>query len=98
MCDYKWIQSQNKGMDIGFPNTLADFHRLYPPSAGAGAAVASALHALGALVRPVMGAGRGGRAPARAASGGLTDSRCGARPGGRRRRPALPAGAGCIPI
>ena len=69
VCDYKWIHSQNKGMDIGFPNTLADFHRLYPPSTGAGAAVSSALHALGALVRPVVGAGRGGRAPARAASG-----------------------------
>jgi len=25
LCDYKWVKSQNKGMDIGFPKALADF-------------------------------------------------------------------------
>ena len=29
LCDYKWVKSQNKGMDIGFPRALADFERLY---------------------------------------------------------------------
>ncbi len=61
LCDYKWIKSQNKGMDIGFPKAMADFQRLYPPPSGAAAAVSTAVQAVGALVRPVVGIGRGAR-------------------------------------
>lgn len=58
LCDYKWIKSQNRGMDIGFPKALADFERLYPPRSGASAALSAPLQALRALARPVIGAGQ----------------------------------------
>lgn len=59
LCDYKWVRSQNKGMDIGFPKALADFERLYPAPSATASAMAAPLHALRALARPVINAGHG---------------------------------------
>jgi hypothetical protein len=56
VCDYKWVKSQNRGMDIGFPKALADFERLYPPPAAG--VLATPLHALRHLAAPVVLAGR----------------------------------------
>jgi len=63
LCDYKWVKSQNKGMDIGFPKALADFERLYG-TGGTGAAGAAPtlgrkmLRTLQPLTAPVLGATR----------------------------------------
>jgi len=59
LCDYKWVRSQNRGMDIGFTKALADFERLYPPAASGG--LANPLQALRELAVPVLIAGRFGR-------------------------------------
>jgi len=53
LCDYKWVRSQNKGMDIGFPKAMADFERLYPPVTGAAAGLATLRHALHSIATPV---------------------------------------------
>lgn len=62
VCDYKWMQSQNTGRDIGFPRALADFDRLYPPRSRVATVVTSALQAIRAPVRSALSAGR--RVPA----------------------------------
>ena len=58
LCDYKWVKSQNKGMDIGFPKALADFEYLYPPRPAAIAGLATVRQALRTLASPVARAGR----------------------------------------
>ncbi len=59
LCDYKWVKSQNRGMDIGFPKALSDFEHLYPPQHGT--ALAAPFHALMALARPVLDVAAPGR-------------------------------------
>ncbi len=67
VCDYKWVKSQNKGMDIGFPKALADFERLYGNGNGNGAGGVAGpaptlgkrmLRSLQPLAAPVVGATR----------------------------------------
>lgn len=65
LCDYKWVKSQNKGMDIGFPKALADFEQIHGTTAamGGGAAVTrprlrSVLRTLQPLTAPVVEATR----------------------------------------
>ncbi len=61
LCDYKWVKSQNKGMDIGFPKALADFERLYGTTTAGRTAPrlgSKVLRTLQPLTAPVMGATR----------------------------------------
>ncbi len=65
LCDYKWVKSQNKGMDIGFPKALADFEQIHGTTAamGGGAAVTrprlrGVLRTLQPLTSPVVEATR----------------------------------------
>ena len=66
VCDYKWVRSQNRGMDIGFPKALADFERLYPGGADTTGVLAAPLLALRHLAAPVVSAGRFARERGRA--------------------------------
>jgi len=72
LCDYKWVKSQNKGMDIGFPKALADFEQIHGTTAAMGGGSAAplsrrVLRTLQPLTAPVVEATR---ELARAAGGG----------------------------
>lgn len=65
LCDYKWIRSQKRQMDIGFPRALVEMSRLYPPISATERTLRPFEMLGDILAAPLLTVGRLTRAPLR---------------------------------